>query len=49
MSVAGLSGGSAEKYYYEKDPICNENGDGDSLNWGGNIASAMGLNDGTRV
>ncbi|MCT7510960.1 MobF family relaxase [Aliarcobacter cryaerophilus] len=49
MSVAGLSGGSAEKYYYEKDPIFNKNGEGENLNWGGNIASTMGLNDGTPV
>lgn len=41
--IAKLGGSSAENYYYEKDPIFNENGDGQNLSWGGKAAQDLGL------
>jgi len=42
MSVANL-GNNAERYYYEQDPIYNENGNGENLTWKGTIAEEFGL------
>lgn len=42
-NIAKLSGKSAQKYYYEKDPIFNQNGENENLTWGGKGAENLGL------
>jgi conjugative relaxase-like TrwC/TraI family protein len=42
--IAKLSGNSASKYYYEKDPLMNAEGNGENLKWYGKGAESLGLN-----
>ena len=42
-TIAKVSSSGAKKYYYEKDPIFNENGDGENLEWSGKQAEFLGL------
>ena len=43
VSIAKVSASKAKDYYYEKDPLFNENGQGENLEWFGNQAQMLGL------
>jgi len=42
-TIAKVSAGGAKKYYYEKDPIFNQDGTGENLEWSGKQAEFLGL------
>ena len=42
-TIAKVSVGGAKKYYYEKDPIFNQDGEGQNLEWSGKQAEFLGL------
>jgi len=42
-TIAKVSARGAKKYYYEKDPVFNENGTGENLEWSGKQAEFLGL------
>lgn len=43
VSIAKVSASKAKDYYYEKDPLFNENGESENLEWFGNQAQMLGL------
>jgi conjugative relaxase-like TrwC/TraI family protein len=43
VSIAKVSASKAKDYYYEKDPLFNENGQGENLEWFGKQAQVLGL------
>jgi conjugative relaxase-like TrwC/TraI family protein len=43
VSLAKISAGKAEKYYYEKDAIFNKDEKGENLLWGGEISRDLNL------
>jgi conjugative relaxase-like TrwC/TraI family protein len=43
VSIAKVSASKAKDYYYEKDPLFNENGQGENLEWFGEQAEMLGL------
>ena len=42
-TIAKVSASGAKKYYYEKDPIFNSDGNGENLEWSGKQAEFLGL------
>ena len=42
-TIAKVSSAGAKKYYYEKDPIFNNDGNGENLEWSGKQAEFLGL------
>jgi len=42
-TIAKVSAAGAKKYYYEKDPIFNNDGNGENLEWSGKQAEFLGL------
>ena len=46
MSIGKISSKSAKDYYYEKDPVFNENEEGENLEWHGKQADMLGLENG---
>jgi conjugative relaxase-like TrwC/TraI family protein len=46
MSIGKISSNSAKNYYYEKDPVFNENGEGNNLEWHGKQAEILSLENG---
>lgn len=49
MSIAKIASSSAENYYYEKDPLMNENGEGNNLQFHGKMAEMLGIEEGASV
>jgi len=49
MSIAKIASSSAENYYYEKDPLMNENGEGNNLQFHGKQAEMLGIEEGASV
>ncbi len=43
MKIASISSSSAKNYYYENDPIFNNNQEGNNLEWHGNLSEHFGL------
>ncbi|MCD4667857.1 MAG: relaxase domain-containing protein, partial [Sulfurimonas sp.] len=43
MKIASISSSSAKNYYYEKDPIFNNNQEGNNLEWHGKLSEHFGL------